>query len=125
MDINLMDIQPNVISRDLRSKYILLAGCPKIGKTEFCSQAPDALILAFEIGTNARPGAMVQPISKWSEFKVVLRQLEKEEVKAKFSTICMDTIGIAYDLCEQFVCSQNGVQKIGDIPYGGRICLLM
>ena len=81
--------------------------------------APDALVLAFEIGTNARPGAMIQKIDTWSTFKLVLRQLEKPEAKAKFSTICIDTVAIAYALCEQFICAQNGVQKIGDIPYGG------
>lgn len=119
MAIDLMAIKPSVISKDLRSKYLLLAGAPKIGKTEFCSLAPDALILAFEKGTNARPGAMVQPIEKWSDFKMVLKQLEKAEVKERFATICIDTVGIAYDLCEKFICQQNGVQKIGDIPYGG------
>ena len=65
--IDLLSLKPSVISKDLREKYILLAGQPKIGKTEFCSMAPDALILAFEMGTNARPGAMVQPIEKWSK----------------------------------------------------------
>ena len=119
MAIDILAIQPQVISRDLRSKYLLLAGPPKIGKTEFCTMAPDALVLAFEIGTNARPGAMIQKIDTWSTFKLVLRQLEKPEAKAKFSTICIDTVAIAYDLCEQFICAQNGVQKIGDIPYGG------
>jgi hypothetical protein len=119
MAIDILSIKPSVISKDLREKYILLAGQPKIGKTEFCSMAPDALILAFEMGTNARPGAMVQPIEKWSDFKLVLRQLEKPEAKQKFSTICIDTVGIAYDTCEKFICAQNGVQKIGEIPYGG------
>lgn len=119
MAIDLLSLQPSVISKDLREKYILLAGQPKIGKTEFCSMAPDALILAFEMGTNARPGAMVQPIEKWGDFKLVLRQLEKPEVKAKFSTVCIDTVGIAYDVCEKYICAQNSVQKIGDIPYGG------
>ena len=119
MAIDILAIQPQVISRDLRSKYLLLAGAPKIGKTEFCTMAPDALVLAFEIGTNARPGAMIQKIDTWSTFKLVLRQLEKPEAKTKFSTICIDTVAIAYDLCEQFICAQNGVQKIGDIPYGG------
>lgn len=119
MIVDLLAIQPQVISRDLRSKYLLLAGAPKIGKTEFCTLAPDALVLAFEIGTNARPGAMIQKIDTWSTFKLVLRQLEKAEVKQKFSTVCIDTVTIAYDLCEQFICAQNSVQKIGDIPYGG------
>lgn len=119
MAIDLMSIQPQTISRDLRSKYLLLAGPPKIGKTEFCALAPDALILAFEVGTNARPGAYVQKVVTWSDFKLVLRQLEKAEIKAKFSTICIDTVSIAYDLCEQFICAQAAVQKISDIPYGG------
>ena len=124
MAIDLLSLQPSVISKDLREKYILLAGQPKIGKTEVCCMAPDALILAFEMGTNARPGAMVQPIEKWSDFKLVLRQLEKPEVKAKFSTVCIDTVGIAYDVCEKFICAQNGIQKIGDIPYGGAYAAL-
>lgn len=119
MIVDILAIQPQVISRDLKSKYLLLAGAPKIGKTEFCTMAPDALVLAFEIGTNARPGAMVQKIDTWSTFKLVLRQLEKPEAKEKFSTVCIDTVAIAYDLCEQFICAQNGVQKIGEIPYGG------
>ena len=71
------------------------------------------------MGTNARPGAYVQPIEKWSEFKLVLRQLEQPQVKQKFATICIDTVGIAYDICEKFICQQAGVQKIGEIPYGG------
>lgn len=119
MAIDLLNLQPSQISRDLRSKYVLLAGDPKIGKTEFCSQCPDALILAFEMGTNALPGVFVQPISKWADMKMILRQLEKTEVKEKFSTICFDTISIAYDLCEQYICAQNGVTKIGDIAFGG------
>lgn len=119
MVIDILSIQPQVISRDLRSKFLLLAGAPKIGKTEFCTMAPDALVLAFEVGTNARPGAMVQKIDTWSTFKLVLRQLDRPEAKEKYSTICIDTVGIAYDLCEKFICAQAGVQKIGDIPYGG------
>lgn len=81
--------------------------------------APDALILAFEKGTNARPGVYAQQIEKWQDFKQVLRQLESPEIKSKFSTICIDTVGISYDACEKFICVQNSVQKINEIPYGG------
>lgn len=91
----------------------------KIGKTTFCCQSDKALILATEIGTNAQSGAMVQPIQKYADFKLVLRQLEKPEAKEKFNTICIDTIGILYDLCEQYICQQNGVSKINEVPYGG------
>lgn len=124
MAIDLLALQPNVITKDIRSKYILLAGPPKIGKTEFITQCPNSLVLAFEKGVNGRPGAMVQPIQKWTEMRQVLRQLEKPEVKAKYEVIGIDTVNIAYELCEQYICNQNGVQKIGDIPYGGGYALL-
>ena len=53
------------------------------------------------------------------DFKLILRQLEKPEAKAMYDTITIDTIGIAWDACEQYICAQNGVQKISDIPWGG------
>lgn len=118
MAINILDIKPSVISRDLRGKYVLLYGKAKSGKTTAASQFPKALLCAFEKGYNAIGGIMAQDIVKWTDFKVVLRQLEKPEAHDKFETIIIDTVSIAWDLCEQFVCAQNGVQSISDIPWG-------
>ena len=42
--IDLLNLQPTVISRDLRSKYILIYGQPKVGKTSFAAQLPNNLI---------------------------------------------------------------------------------
>ena len=53
------------------------------------------------------------------DFKQVLRQLEKPEAKELYDTITIDTVGIAWQMCEDFICAQNGVQKIADIPWGG------
>ena len=50
---------------------------------------------------------------------MVIRQLAKPEVQKRFQTIIIDTVSIAWDLCEQYICSQNGVQKISDISWGG------
>ena len=41
MAIDILSIQPSTISKDLREKYVLLSGPPKIGKTEFCTLCPD------------------------------------------------------------------------------------
>lgn len=70
------------------------------------------------MGYNAIDGIYAQPIQKWSEFKLLLRQLEQPAAKEKFDTVTIDTASIAYDLCEQFVCAQNSVQKISEIPWG-------
>lgn len=119
MAIDILNIQPSVISRDLRGKYILLYGKPKCGKTTAATQFSKALLCAFEKGYNAIGGIKPVDINKWADFKMVLRQLEKPEAKEMYETIVMDTVSIAWDLCEQFICAQNGVQKIGDVPWGG------
>ena len=35
-----------------------------------------------------------------------------------YDTITIDTTTIAYEMCEQFICAQNGVQTVADIPWG-------
>lgn len=119
MAIDILNIQPSVISKDLRGKYVLLYGRPKSGKTTAACAFPKSLLIAFEKGYNAIGGVRAVDITKWSDFKVVLRQLEKPEARDMYETIIIDTISIAWDYCEQYICAQNGVQKIADIPWGG------
>lgn len=119
MAIDILNIQPSVISRDLRGKYTLLYGKPKSGKTTAAVSFPNALLCAFEKGYNAIGGIRPVDITRWSDFKMVLRQLEKAQAKEMYETIVIDTVSIAWTACEDFICAQHGVQKIGDIPWGG------
>ena len=123
--INLLDIVPHQVSRDLRGYSVFFYGEPKSGKTTIATKFPRHLLLAFEKGYNAIPGAMAQPINSWAEFKKVLKQLPDPKVKEKFETIIVDTADIAYDLCEKYICANAkrsdggfGVDSIGDIPFG-------
>ena len=117
-DINLLDIKPHQVSKNMRGYSVFFYGEAKSGKTTTASKFPNHLILAFEKGYNAIPGAMAQPINSWSEFRKVLRQLKEPEVQAKFETIIVDTADIAYDYCEKYICANAGVDAIGDIGYG-------
>lgn len=125
MAIDLLSITPHQVSRDLRGYSVFLYGDPKSGKTTIATKFPRHLLLAFEKGYNAIPGAMAQPINTWSEFRKVLRQLKDPKVKEQFETIIVDTADIAYDLCEKFICDNAkrpdggfGVDTIADIGYG-------
>ena len=76
-------------------------------------------------GYNAIPGIIAQPINNWSEFRQTLRELKKDEVKEKFSTIIIDTTDIAYDYCTKYICDNAkrsdggfGVDSVSDIPFG-------
>ena len=125
MAIDLLNITPHQVSRDLRGYSVLFYGEPKSGKTTTAAKFPNALLLAFEKGYNAIPGVMAQPINSWSEFRQVLRQLKNEEVKARFATILIDTADIAYDYVSKYICANAkrsdggmGVDNIADIPFG-------
>ena len=118
MAIDILNIKPSVISRDLKGKYVLVYSQPKVGKTSFAASFPRNLLLAFEKGYNAIGGVLAADINKWSDVKLILRQLEKPEARAMYDTVTIDTVSIAWDLCEQFICAQAGVQKINEIPWG-------
>lgn len=117
--MHLWEVEKNVISRDLKGKYVLLYGKPKSGKTTAACAFPDAVLLAFEKGYNAIGDAYPFDINKWSDFKMVLRDLEDARSKERFKTVIIDTISICWEMCEKYICQQNGVQKISDVPWGG------
>lgn len=118
MAIDILNIQPTTISRDLKGKYICLFGNAKVGKTTFACNAPKNLLLAFEKGYNAISGAKAVDINKWSDLKTVLRQLEKKEAQEMYNTITIDTVGLMWQLCEDYICVANNVTALGDIAWG-------
>lgn len=65
--IDILNIQPTVISRDLKGKYILLYGLPKTGKTSMAAHFPNNLLVAFEKGYNAIDGISAVDINRWAE----------------------------------------------------------
>lgn len=118
MAINLLGLTPNKVSRDLSGYITYIYGPGGAGKTTFGVQAPGALLLAFERGYNALPGVLAQDITTWGQMKEVLRELKKPDVKAAFKTIIVDTVDIASVLCEKYICSQLGIENIGDGGWG-------
>lgn len=118
MAINLLNIQPHKVSKDLSGYITYIYGAPKTGKTTLASQMDGCLLLAFEQGYNALPGVMAQPILTWGEMKQVHRELKKPEVQAMYKAIIVDTIDVAADKCKKYICQQNGIEDLGDLGYG-------
>ena len=123
--ISIFDIKPHQVSRDLRGYSVFFYGEPKSGKTTIATKFPNHMLLAFEKGYNAIPGAMANPINSWAEFRKVLRELKDPKAKEMFETIIIDTVDIAYDYCENYICANAkradggfGVDAIGDIGFG-------
>ena len=79
---------------------------------------PKPLLVAFEKGYNALVGIRPADVSSWADFKNICRQLKKPEAKEIYETIVIDTIAIAYALCEKYILAREGVNAIGEIAYG-------
>lgn len=61
---------------------------------------------------------MAQDVKSWSEMKMILRELKKPEVQEMFHCVVIDTVDIAAAACEKYICAQEGVDSIGQLPYG-------
>ena len=112
--IDIFNVQPHQVSRDMRGYSVFLYGGWKTGKTTTAVKFPKHFLLAFEKGYSAIPGAMAQPINSWSEFRQVLRQLKDEKAKKMFETIILDTAdnkSLSDDIanCHTGVKRSNGV----------------
>ena len=118
MAINLLDVKPHQVSRDLSGYITFLYGPPKVGKTTFGSQMPGHIILAFEKGYNALPGVMAVDVTTWGEMKTLLRDFKKPEVKERYQSIIIDTADVAAEVCQKYVCNQLGIENIGDGGWG-------
>lgn len=118
MGNSLLDLQPYVVSRNLRGYSVFFYGEPKTGKTTTASKFPDSLIMAFEQGYKALPGVFAKDITSWGGFKKTIKELENEDVKKRFSTIIVDTADIAYDFCCKYVASQNDAESVEEVPFG-------
>lgn len=117
-NIDIFNIQPTQLCKDLRGRFVLLYGQAKSGKTSMSAMWPKPLLCAFEKGYNALVGVRPADITSWADFKSICRQLKKPEAKEVYETIVIDTVAIAYALCEKYILAREGVQAIGDIGYG-------
>lgn len=46
--------------------------------------------------------------------KQVVRELKKPEVRERFKSLIIDTADLAADCCQKYICSQLGIENIGD-----------
>lgn len=116
--MDLLNIKPHKVSRDLSGYITYIYGSPKTGKTTLASQMDGVLLLAFEPGYHALPGIVAQDITSWGEMKQAYRELKKPEVREHFKAVVVDTIDIAADRCKKYICSQNNIEDLGELGYG-------
>ena len=118
MAINLKNIKPHKISKDLSGYTIYIYGQGGVGKTTFACEIPHSMLFAFEHGYGALNVEMPVDINTWTDIKSILRQLDDPEIKENYPIIIVDTVDKAAALCEKYTCNQLGIENIGDGGWG-------
>lgn len=118
MAIDILSIEPHKVSRDLSGYVIYIYGPGGVGKTTLASQLEKPLLLACERGYSALPGIKAADIMSWSDMKSVVKQLKSPKAKEMYKSISIDTVDLAADMCEKYICNREGVEKISDLPWG-------
>ena len=120
--MSIFDVKPNVVTRDLSGKSFLIYGERKSGKTTISTKFPKHIILAFEKGYGMIPNAMGFPINSWREALEAKKELLKdakavekgEKAEKEFLTVVVDTIDLAYDMCERYILDKEGVEYLDE-----------
>jgi hypothetical protein len=99
----------------------LVYGRAKIGKSTFCSKAPDALFLACEPGLNSLEVFQV-PITTWEDMLQTCAELAAGN--HTFKTIIIDTVDILYKHCSDYICKTQKITHPTDSPYGKGFALV-
>lgn len=117
--VDLKNLKKHVVNSSPRDKIFLYHGAPGTRKTTVATGEPETTILAaYEIGYKFIPNVYAVNLSNWHGFKDLVRQLADEEIKQRFKTVAIDTVGLAYKACIAYICALHGVAEIGKIPFG-------
>ena len=100
---------------DLATKTTLIYGPPKIGKSTFAAQFPDALFFECEPGLGELSVYKV-PTYNWPDL------LEACKLVAAgghpFKTVVIDTVDNAFKYCSDHVNAKHSIEYEGDLPHG-------
>jgi hypothetical protein len=106
------------VIRDFTQMNTLIYGLPKIGKTTFASTingGEGLLFLATEQGHKNLSVYKVD-ITRWEDFLEVGQLLVKGG--HAFKTLVVDTVDLAWRMCQIHVCKKYGIDHQSDLAYG-------
>lgn len=114
---NLMELEPSVVSKDIRDNSMLIFGASGIGKTPLALEIygkERTLLMAFENSANGIAGAYVVNVDSYATLTAYLGQLQNPAMREKFDNIIIDTLFLFDYYCEKSVTDAYGKDLIRD-----------
>lgn len=115
--LNLLDLEPTSVSRDIKDYDLLICGDSGIGKSEYVLDLygkDRSLALAFEDSYSGISGAYVANIQDYASLMNYMIQLENPQVKEKYDTVIIDTLFMLDHIIEKSITDSYGVELLGD-----------
>lgn len=102
----------SVIANGLEGKIILVYGSNNLGKTAQAVKFDKPFVIACEMGLNGIDGVPYAAVTRWSDFKTIIKQFTSPATMAKakemYSTIIVDEVYASSIYCQDYVCSTYG-----------------
>lgn len=106
--------EPSTPADDMGAYSWLIFGEKKIGKTTLASMFDNALFLMTEPGAKALSVYQVA-VPNWITAREALRALKSD---TQFSTVVVDTVDLAFKMCEKHVCQKMAIDHPSDEDWG-------
>lgn len=113
----------------LADTLVLIYGPPKIGKSTFCSHAPDTLFLATEPGLNylnvfqwQKNDAASPGVTSWEDFLLACAEIAAGG--HSFRTIAIDTADNLWKFCVDYILRQQNVKHESELEWGKGYALI-
>jgi len=123
---NLLNLEANKVSVNLKQYSIVIMGDTGVGKTTTLMKFLEELepnekpfFLEFEDRFQNIPGIMAAKIDTMTDLKSTIAQLKNPALKEKFSCIVIDTLDKYEEFCERYVLENRDADILKDVgSYG-------
>lgn len=105
-----------ITGKQERYQKVVVYGPEGIGKSTFAAHFPKPLFIDTEASTAHMNVARLERPTSWAVLMEYVQELTKDH--QGFTTLVIDTIDWAEQLCVQHICSKYQVSGIEDIGYG-------
>jgi hypothetical protein len=112
MSIDILNPPRSVIANGLEGKVILIYGGNNLGKSYQATRFEKPFVVACEMGLGGIDGIPYAPVTRWSDFKNIIKQFTDSrtinKVKELYSTIIIDEVYASSIYCQDYVCATYG-----------------
>lgn len=118
--IDIFNPQVSTIAKGLEGKTIMIYGGNNVGKTYAAARLSKPYFIACESGLNAQDGVKYNRVTRWSDFRKIVKQFTDrstvDKARALYDTIVIDEVYASSIMCQDYVMSTygDGALTLGD-----------